>query len=138
MNYCSIEDAWGKKNYMSNQLENYMDKLSNKENNDEPDHYIVPKKQNEMSKIQNNVYEGDMDVEHFTTNQQNIKKDCDSVLQHIKNCTYCQNKVRLYLKPRIIDNFQNLVDDNKDTIVLILVAISILLFFNLINNITKN
>ena len=44
--------------------------------------------------------------------------------------------MRNQFRPHLIENFQDMIDDNRDTIVLILIGISILLFFNLINNIT--
>jgi len=56
---------------------------------------------------------------------------------HVKSCRKCYNKMRNQFKPHIIEKFQCLIDDNRDTIVIILAGISILLFFNLINNITK-
>ena len=46
--------------------------------------------------------------------------------------------MRNYFRPKLIENFQDIIEDNRDTIVLILIGISILLFFNLINNMTKS
>jgi hypothetical protein len=41
------------------------------------------------------------------------------------------------MKNRVFGNFEDIINDNKDSIVLILIGLSIILFINLINNITK-
>ncbi len=144
MNYCSLEDAWGGKcNQISNQYKNYM----------------VEKKYTEPQPAEN--IKTDLAVESFNntpstsnqnrTNYQPTKTltknddhhldelyDCDSFINHIRNCRKCHNKMRNYFRPKIVENFQDIIDDNRDTIVLILIGISILLFFNLINNMTKS
>ncbi len=144
MNYCSLEDAWGGKcNQISNQYKNYM----------------VEKKYTEPQPAEN--IKTDLVVESFnntpsTTNQNRTNYqptkiltknddhhldelyDCDSFINHIRNCRKCHNKMRNYFRPKIVENFQDIIDDNRDTIVLILIGISILLFFNLINNMTKS
>jgi hypothetical protein len=62
---------------------------------------------------------------------------CEDYMVHIKSCRKCYNRIRHQFRPQIIENFQDIIEDNRDIIVLILIGISILLFFNLINNITK-
>jgi len=119
MNYCSIEDAWGKSNCVSNN--NYI------QNND------------------NKIIEH-FDESKYNTNKQHSTKynakidelNCEDFILHIKNCKKCYNKVKHLFKPQLIDNIERIIDENRDTIVLILIGIAILLFFNLINNITKN
>ena len=148
MNYCSLEDAWGGKcNQISNQYKNYMT-----ENN-----YTQPTQQNTNinTPIQKTFSEKNNKVETFdNTLKQHITQttkltknddhhldelyDCDSFLNHVRNCRKCHNKMRTFFKPKIIENFQDIIEDNRDTIVLILIGISILLFFNLINNMTKS
>ena len=64
--------------------------------------------------------------------------DCDSFINHIRNCRKCNNRMRNHFRPKLVENFQDIIEDNRDTIVLILIGISILLFFNLINNMTKS
>ena len=123
MNYCSIDDAWGKKPNMFNK---YMNK--SEDNVEKPvikNDTIYQDKTHYIPKI-----------DHFKNISKNI--ECENMLYHLKNCKECQFHFRKYMTPKIIDEFQNIVNDNKDIIVLILVGISILLFFNLINNITKN
>jgi hypothetical protein len=152
MNYCSLEDAWGDCNQISNQYSNYMVEKN----------YKQPQQQsaNDNKNIKSNL---DFTFETFnntpsnTISSQNNNKtiqnkslsknddyhldelyDCDSFINHIYNCRKCNNRVRNYFRPKLIENFQDIIEDNRDTIVLILIGISILLFFNLINNMTKS
>jgi uncharacterized membrane protein YraQ (UPF0718 family) len=103
MNYCSIEDAWGKDNKKIEPFGN--------------------KKKESTIKI--------IDMNKHTHG------NCTDFIIHIRKCKTCYNKVKNQFKSKIIHYIQELIEENKDTIVLILMGISILLFFNLINNITK-
>ena len=136
MNYCSLEDAWGGGDRICNEYKNYMDDKNNQN--------INPQKKSSVNNIQNIEHFSDLSIQkntHILNNDDNHfdeLNNCDNFLNHIRNCRKCHNKVKNYFKPKLVENFQDIVEDNKDTIVLILIGISILLFFNLINNMTKN
>jgi hypothetical protein len=118
MNYCSLDEAWGEKK-ISNNYRDYMIK-----NNIETFNIINTQENKRNNDIINKPIVNDI-------------VSCDDFMLHIKNCNICQQKVRGYLKPNIIDNLYNLVDRNKDIVILILIGISILLFLNLINNLFR-
>ena len=63
--------------------------------------------------------------------------DCDLLLEHIKSCPKCYNKIKSEFSPKIIEYYHNILSNNKDIITLILIGLFIILFFKLINNITK-
>ena len=79
-------------------------------------------------------------TEHFnnikTNNLFNIE-DCAQFIEHISTCKECRRKMRNHFKPKIIEKMTDMIEDHKDIIVLILIGLSILLFLNMINNITK-
>ena len=142
MNYCSIQDAWGNCNRYSKQYKKYMN--DTEENEDSP----APKCYKKGGcPIKNIEQFGDTDTEKKENHSINYDEhmdelsDCDKFLVHIKNCRQCNQKARNYFKPQfnshILENFQNLIETNKDTLVLILIGISILLIFNMIQNLTK-
>lgn len=119
MNYCSLKDAWSNNDHISKQFKEYM-----------------------------NPYLLEKNVENFANEEANIIKrtkeervctniDCDDIVNHIKKCKRCYKKVKILMKSKILFNLEDLVNDNRDTIILILIGISIILFFNLVNNITK-
>lgn len=116
MNYCSISDAWGSKN---NNIEN-----------------VQP--HNNIQSVNSNIKEHFESVdstikEHFElTNDKKIMKlmSCDEIFEHINTCRYCNERIRLKYKSNLINNFTH---NNKDTCVLILVAVFVYLFFKLLN-----
>ena len=118
MNYCSIQDAWGQNNYITNQYNKYNDRYNVSDN---------PKNT----------------LEKFSTNQnpknhlKNIS-NCDNFFSHLNKCKKCQRLIRNKYRPKILKYFSNILDANKDIVVLILVGICIMLFFNLVNSVTKN
>jgi hypothetical protein len=126
-----------KQNQISNQYKNYMieknlsevQNYSNYENNN-------------LKHVENfnNISDNTPDKTVHKHNTENIDElyNCDSFIKHIYNCRKCYNKMRSRFKPQMIENFHNIIDDHRDTIVIILIGISILLFFNLINNMTKS
>jgi hypothetical protein len=67
--------------------------------------------------------------------------NCPDAFYHIINCPSCHNKMKNLLekpKTNMLGTIENAIEDNKDLIVLVLTGASIVLFFNLINNITKD
>jgi len=63
--------------------------------------------------------------------------NCDDIINHLKKCKKCSKKVKSLLKSKVLFNLEDLINDNKDTIILVLIGIMIILFLNLVNNITK-
>lgn len=133
MNFCSIEDAWG-----DNKISNQFQKYKNNENKEKIENACAdPIKVNCPIKVKENI-------EEFTSNKNiNIQiMNCDNIFDHISKCRHCYNK--LYYKFNVpqrnefINNLHNIINNNKDTIVLILIGIFIIMFFKLVNNITIN
>jgi hypothetical protein len=117
MNYCLIEDAWGKN-------------VEPMKNND--DCYIKINSPEPPPKVPEHF------TEHFTGISKYYNSDCDKIIAHVKNCKECRSKMKRMFKSQIIENIEDIIDDNKDIIILILISFSVILFLNLINNITKN
>ena len=122
MNYCSISDAWGNKN---NNIENFQPhnniekfhSYSNTNNNNNTIEHFKPLNNKKYTKVKN-------------------KMSCDEILEHIQNCRHCNEILRLKYNTNTNSNFiENLTKNNKDTCILILVAIFVYLFFKLLNKI---
>ncbi len=118
MNYCSIQEAWGQNDYITNQYKKYNSRYNPSDN---------PKKT----------------LEKFSSDENpkdHIKKinNCNDFLSHLNKCKQCQKMIRNKYRPKILENFSEILDTNKDIVVLILVGICIMLFFNLVNSVTKN
>ncbi len=148
MNYCSIDDAWGRCNSISNQFKNHMENHLDASNDSEckPNTHSnsdnsanIPKKPMNIEKFSNQDSKQNQikNKQNYDYTDNNFDNGCDAFMNHIKTCRKCYNKMRYQFRSHLVENFQEIVEDNRDTIVLILLGISILLFFNLINNLTK-
>ena len=118
MNYCSIQDAWGQNDYITNQFNKYNNRYNVSDN---------PK----------NTLEKFSSEKNPKNHLKNIN-NCNDFFLHLNKCKKCQQLVRNKYRPKILENFSNILDTNKDIVVLILVGICIMLFFNLVNSVTKN
>ena len=124
MNYCSLQEAWGQGNYISKEYKKYDQKIENLKSNlksyQKPS--IQKKPIEKFSKVNENKKE--------TT----VKVYCNEFINHLKKCRSCQAKVRNQFRPKILENIEDIIQTNRDIIVLVLVGICIMLFFNLINS----
>jgi len=126
MHYCSLEDAWGSNN-ISDKYTEYMTNINSNENNE-----------NNENMTNNNSNENMTNNNEIKIDYHNNNLMCNDIFLHIKNCEKCQNKLRDEYRPKILYSIKKIIDNNNDIIILIIIGISILLFFNLINNLTKN
>jgi hypothetical protein len=119
MNYCSLKDAWGSNDHISKQFKEYMSPHLLENDN--------------LEKFTNN----DTNPEPIKTERICTNINCDDIITHIKTCKKCYKKIKNHMRNRVLENFEDIINDNRDSIVLILIGLSIILFINLINNITK-
>ena len=117
MNYCSINEAWGTNNYISDQFKKHQNPHQNPH-------------QNEIKEI-----------EYFENNNNHYSATkeltCGDFINHLIECSKCQRRLKNKMQNKVVEKFTTLIDDNRDVIVMILAGISIVLFFNLVNNLSK-
>jgi hypothetical protein len=126
MNYCLLNEAWdpkftgiGIEQNQSHMKSNQWCPSDNKKN------------------IEKFTQDDETDKPNYKISYDN---DCNKIIDHIRNCSSCRNKINVTsnYRPMILDNLQEIINNNKDVIVLVLAGLFILLFFNLVNNITKD
>ena len=71
-----------------------------------------------------------------TNNYQNVFI-CDDFLDHLETCKTCRMKMRNRFRSNIVEKFDNLIVDNKDTVLLFLLILFALIFCNLVIAIFK-
>jgi len=146
MNYCSLQDAWGNSNYISNQYKEYMkpDSKSIETFQNTDDENINSVNANASASANGNANANANNASASASanasasnniNYNNI--NCNNVFEHIRKCKKCYKKMKSMMKSKLLTNFENMIQENKDIIVTILIGISIVLLFILINNITK-
>ena len=82
---------------------------------------------------QNNL---NTDTTNNTNNYQNVFI-CDDFLDHLETCKICRMKMRNRFGSNIVEKFDNLIVDNKDTVLLFLLILFALIFCNLVIAIFK-
>jgi hypothetical protein len=154
MNYCTIEDAWRNSDYITDQFriyENpYEKKINTTENFENTDFSIDYTDNQQISGYDQNITNAQViqnnDNKHQISNpnlhmQQQIKTNhrykhcsftCDDFWEHIQICSECRNKIRKRFSSKIIENIKNIIADNKDILLIILICLFILVFFNLL------
>jgi len=123
MNYCSIQEAWGNSNYISKEYKNFEKPLEKNVIQRKP---VIQKKT--IEKFSNNK------IKKINTGKQMY---CNDFINHLKTCRTCQIKLRDQFRPKILENFEDIIQTNRDIIVLVLVGICILLFFNILTSTVK-
>lgn len=155
MNYCSIDDAWKNSDYISDQLRQYENPYEKAhENNNEKniiENFNCPKK-NQINNLNmqydlisnlNNQQMNNLNNQKNTNQMNNLNNpqvcvfSCDDFMEHLNTCKTCRIKMRNRFSSKMIERLQNVVLDNKDTILLILMALFVLIFFNLLISIFR-
>lgn len=142
MQYCLLNEAWAAPDKITNQYKQHMksnqscDNISY-DNITQDKQYIAKSNNNKGIEKFTQDHDTYNDTYNVSYKKESHISECDLLLQHIKNCKECSSKLRINNRPMILDNISELVNDNRDVIVLILMGMFIMLFFNLINNITK-
>lgn len=123
MNYCSLEEAWGKSDYITNQYKKYdtVENFNQTKINDEVNYAINDNRIPETTKTLQNI-----------KLQQTCVFTCDDFLNHLNKCPHCKMKIKKQLSSKMVDKIKQIIFHNKDTVLLILMTIFILVFFNLL------
>ncbi len=128
MNFCSIEDAWG-----NNKISEQFQKYKNEKTCSDPTKMECP--------INKNIEKFTEPNNNLITATHNKIITCDDFINHIYHCKHCYNKLyykfNVPQKNEFVNNLHNIINNNKDMIILILIGIFIAMFFKLVNNITK-
>ena len=148
MNYCTIEDAWKSSDHLTEQFSFYKKKtIENFEIQEEK----VQQNTNINSQVTNTnnrqVTSNNRQVTNTNTNnneqdsinnKQNKNDYLDSVFicndfwDHLNKCSSCRNKMRQRFSSNVMEKFENVVIDNKDTILIFLICLFALIFCNLL------
>lgn len=130
MNYCSLNDAWGNTDFISSQFKDYMNQNNSQQ--------IVDKKTETFANIKKPDTFVNIPTQHIKQRKyehfEDEDMDCDDIINHVKKCRKCFKRLRSLMKPNALEG---IIDENREVIIMILIGISIMLFFNLVNNITK-
>jgi hypothetical protein len=159
MNYSTIEDAWKNSDYITEQyrlydkpfeskikeLENFENDLninynmqSNNINNSNNKNNFNNFNNNSNNNFNNKSNNNSNNVNKHIVSQNRCSFTCDDFWEHLQNCKECRNKIRKMFCSKVTEDVKNIILDNKDTILLMLIGLFILIFFNLLIKLCKN
>jgi hypothetical protein len=111
--YCSIQEAWPEHKFIPRNVEHFRE-----DQQTYPNIQSIPTSTSIPTSIPTSI----------SNNQIN---KCNSIIDHIESCPYCQNYIRQrYYKNQILD-FINMNPQLKETIMVFLIGIVILMILNL-------
>ena len=138
MNYCSIEDAWKNSDYITDQYKKY-DVV---ENFDQTTNFDQTINDTEINYAINNNYIPQQNIKKVNIENKKIVQQCvftcDDFISHLNKCPICRMKIRKQFSSNIVGKIRHIIFDNKDTVLLILMTLFILIFFNLLFSIVRN
>lgn len=149
MNYCTIEDAWKSSDHLTEQFSFYKKKtIENFEIQEEKVQQNIDTNNMNMNMnnttntntrpVSNNTNNREFNEQDFVNNKQNKNDYLDSVFicndfwDHLNKCSSCRNKMRQRFSSNVMEKFENVVIDNKDTILIFLICLFALIFCNLL------
>jgi hypothetical protein len=134
MNYCSIEDAWGKTDYISEQYrlyDNPFDKKNNIEN-------FKSNLDTEVGLVDDTTIPSSSKPTVIpVTNNSHCVVTCKDFFDHLDNCHECRMKMRYRYSSRIVESLKEIVLDNREPLLLFLVVLFMIIFTNLIVTICR-
>jgi hypothetical protein len=143
MNYCTIEDAWKSSDHLTEQFSFYKKKtIENFEIQEEKLQQNIDNTNINVNANMNTNMNANMNTNMNTNNRQNTEQNkndyldsvfiCNDFWDHLNKCSSCRNKMRQRFSSNVMEKFENVVIDNKDTILIFLICLFALIFCNLL------
>jgi hypothetical protein len=138
MNYCTIEDAWKSSDHLTEQfsfykkktIENFEIQDKNQDKNQDKilDEVNNTNNTNNTNKTNKQINQDDS----FKNNYLDNVFICNDFWDHLNKCSSCRNKMRQRFSSNVMEKFENVIIDNKDTILIFLICLFALIFCNLL------
>jgi len=135
MQFCSIDEAWGGNSFEKkpNKTKEHFRPLNDNTDNFNKDDFI---NEYEINKKDNRYKVKDVTDIDIALNNKNDncdkKHSCNTILEHIRTCPSCRRKIKKELFSNLYNTIRSSIEEYREPIILILVAIFIILLINLI------
>lgn len=149
MNYCSIQDAWGNSDYISDQFKKYdnidlNNNIQSDWNSETTENFTNTNQEKKIQSHQTNTNQyntnklkhnqnknNNINYNTYNHNRNHRTFNCDDFHEHISKCKHCQLKLQNNISTRIIKKIQFLIYSNKDSFLLVLIILFSIIFLNL-------
>lgn len=124
MHYSSIEEVWGTSNFIEK-----MDEVKL-----EPVQPIIPQEIKQPTQPTQQIIKPVNDI-NFDLSETTIdEEECKILIQKIMKSKKCKKYLRNKFRPKILEKLEDIIDEYRDLIVLILICYAIYLFVSIIND----
>jgi hypothetical protein len=124
MHYSSIEEVWGTSNFIEK-----MDEVK-----PEPVQPIIPQELKQPTQSTQQIIKPVNDI-NFDLSETTIdEEECKILIQKIMKSKKCKKYLRNKFRPKILEKLEDIIDEYRDLIVLILICYAIYLFVSIIND----
>ena len=146
MQFCTLDEAWGKKKNNENKditiKKNDVPKNEETEKEDSSEYSPeISKKQifKSYQKKPKKIYYNATEESLFDglTDTINDKHERDRLVRKVLKSRRCRNVLRKKFRPNLVNKFILILDDYRDILVLILIGFSLVIFLSMLYNINK-
>ena len=123
MHYSSIEEVWGTNNFIEKMDETKTEQVQQII----PQEIKQPTQTTQQIKPVNDI---NFDLSETTIDEE----ECKILIQKIMKSKKCKKYLRNKFRPKILEKLEDIIDEYRDLIVLILICYAIYLFVSIIND----
>jgi|TARA_Y100000991_G_scaffold215600_1_gene206760 polyribonucleotide nucleotidyltransferase len=138
MQFCTINEAWGNNEYITENLKN--EKSDTEKNIETQSDSPIKETFKKIKKQKKNIYYNateDSIYENFTDTI-NDKREREKLIGKVLKSRRCRDVLRKKFRPNLVNKLILMLDDYRDVIVLVLIGFSIIIFLNMIYNLNRN
>ena len=138
MQFCTINEAWGNNEYITENLKN--EKSDTEKNIETQSDSPIKETFKKIKKQKKNIYYNateDSIYENFTDTI-NDKREREKLISKVLKSRRCRDVLRKKFRPNLINKLILILDDYRDVIVLVLIGFSVIIFLNMIYNLNRN
>ena len=138
MQFCTINEAWGNNEYITENLKN--EKSDTEKNIETQSDSPIKETFKKVKKQKKNIYYNateDSVYENFTDTI-NDRREREKLISKVLKSRRCRNVLRKKFRPNLVNKLILILDDYRDVIVLILIGFCVIIFLNLIYNLNRN
>ena len=123
MHYSSIEEVWGTNNFIEKMDETKTEQVQQII----PQEIKQPTQTTQQIKPVNDI---NFDLSETTIDEE----ECKILIQKIMKSKKCKKYLRNKFRPKILEKLEDIIDEYRDLVVLILICYAIYLFVSIIND----
>lgn len=145
MQFCTIDEAWGKRKLkQEDKTVTEQDTIANQTENNLTENSIGSLINNNKTlkslnpnNYKNKIYFNNTEDSYAYTDTINDKSERNALINKVLNSKRCRETLRKKLTPNLVNKLNIILENYKDVIIIVLIGFCILIFLNMLYNISK-